>query len=168
MVVPTAPHRLAFLSIPWIRAQSRNRRHWPYSRSVCLAWALSLPEELGPAREMRHRCSSLAIIALSGYKPGREEVAPVRRGLAAGAWRAGFVNSGLALFAGLVGAIIHPTHHESCSGGMRWTFRRKAEIVAALQAGTVTATELELRHGIYSRGAQQRGSPPTTRMDWMA
>ena len=31
---------------------------------------------------------------------------------------------------------------------MRWTFRRKAEIVAAVQAGTVTATELELRHGI--------------------
>jgi transposase-like protein len=31
---------------------------------------------------------------------------------------------------------------------MRWTFRRKAEIVAALRAGTVTATELEVRHGI--------------------
>jgi transposase-like protein len=31
---------------------------------------------------------------------------------------------------------------------MRWTFRRKAGIVAAVQAGTVTATELELRHGI--------------------
>ena len=31
---------------------------------------------------------------------------------------------------------------------MRWTFRRKAEIVAALRAGTVKAPELELQHGI--------------------
>ena len=31
---------------------------------------------------------------------------------------------------------------------MRWTFKRKAKIVAALQGGTVSATELELRHGI--------------------
>jgi transposase-like protein len=31
---------------------------------------------------------------------------------------------------------------------MRWTFRRKAELVEALRAGTLTATELELRHGV--------------------
>ena len=31
---------------------------------------------------------------------------------------------------------------------MRWTFRRKAQLVDALRAGTVTATELELRHGV--------------------
>jgi transposase-like protein len=31
---------------------------------------------------------------------------------------------------------------------MRWTFKRKAEIVAALRAGTVTAKELKLQHGI--------------------
>lgn len=41
-------------------------------------------------------------------------------------------------------------HADYDGDGMRWTFKQKAKIVAALQAGTVTATELELRHDISS------------------
>jgi transposase-like protein len=47
---------------------------------------------------------------------------------------------------------------------MRWTFRRKAEIVAALRAGTVTATELEVRHGITAEELA-KWIRATTRMD---
>jgi hypothetical protein len=35
---------------------------------------------------------------------------------------------------------------------MRWTFRRKVELVDALRAGTVTATELQRRHGVSAEG----------------